>query len=238
MLVSNSSSSGTRHSVNSKRSLVLLGTFWLIACGTGSNDDTDADPTNGSGAESETTESGAGPDTETGSGTETGPDTGSEGDLCDQSCAVAAECGGEVTLDECIEECQQLLGDLEDVPECIPPNEAMLECIAGLDCAEFMAYLEGGPEAPCSAQEDALDECGDPGCILTIEGNENGCLAEYHCSGSEDYHAVQCSFADGCVCRLNGEDVGSCMNAEPVCASDFDQQVPAINDCCGWMLEP
>lgn len=104
-----------------------------------------------------------------------------------------------------------------------------------------MAYLEGDLGAPCVAEDEALGECGDPGCISTATGNSDSCVFEHHCTGSDEAYAVECVM-DSCVCRINGEDVGTCMTGEALCLTfqdpipDPDTPITAVNDCCGWML--
>lgn len=100
-------------SFSAKLALAVFGSWSLIACAEGPyGNDSNADM-----ATESSSETGTQANTETGSGTDI------DDDLCTQGCTVAADCGGKVSLAECVTECQQLFAGLEEFPSCIPPPQ-------------------------------------------------------------------------------------------------------------------
>ncbi|MCA9680999.1 MAG: hypothetical protein KC457_02290 [Myxococcales bacterium] len=189
---------------------------------------TDADSTDTDSTDTTTSDTGS---------TDTGTTDGG-GSLCTDACTVVAECG-EDPLDECIADCEYLFETLgAEIPECVPPNEAVYECVAGLSCEEFQALLAAESPYPCEAEIEGLGECGDPGCELTAGGNLDGtsCEFSYHCTGEETY-TVECVDGEGCDCAVDGEPVASCPDIALVCSAiDSEGVVDAVNECCGWLL--
>ena len=83
-------------------------------------------------------------------------------------------------------------------------------------------------------------------CELIGGGDELGsyCTYQFDCYGSGK-HRVEC-IDGGCVCLLDGVEVGSCDSLYPALCEPFDPTDPnqanativaRLNECCGWMLE-
>ena len=70
-------------------------------------------------------------------------------------------CEGDITLEECLLYCNEALEGLD--AECTMLAETFFNCIGGLSCEEYQAYLdEPTPDYPCAEEEAALEPC-DPG---------------------------------------------------------------------------
>lgn len=74
---------------------------------------------------------------------------------CESACAVLASCVG-ATLTDCQLECTAARDEAATASsECGTAYDAVLSCIAGLDCAGAADYQAGVEGYPCSAEEDA-----------------------------------------------------------------------------------
>jgi hypothetical protein len=81
--------------------------------------------------------------------------TGSVPEACTSSCEVVAMCT-QGSQPQCEAACTQGLEMFEAIgPQCVTDQTSLLECVAGLDCAQYELYDAGAGEYPCKSEADA-----------------------------------------------------------------------------------
>lgn len=212
---------------------VVVVALFSFACGESSNESSQMTSTPGSG-------------TTTGTGTATGTGTGEEdvtssspprADLgfdppqsCGGYCEAVSECAGQ-SEDDCLIGCSATYDERASVEGACPDeHEALLSCVAALDCDGVAAHLADPGTGPCSGPHNAAElQCalGDgelpPTCVelcATVEtcGFSTGEECEASCSqalvtaaeaGSSCAAAQQDLFA--CTAALTCEEYGDWM---------------------------
>lgn len=129
---------------------------------------------------------------------------------------------------ECALEC---VGAAGDMPTCAEAYTNFNNCIAMLDCAQFMKAFMENDFGPCNDEFEAVE----PACP-TCEGFGGGggpdsCVIGQQCP-NEPEQAFECE-GDTCTCLVGGQPTNTCP-ANGVCELGFEAQAEAANLCCGF----
>ena len=205
------------------------GTVGMSSTPTTSGDD-------GSGSANPTQDNGTMPGDTAGGMTTTGNNTTTGGDpdlmqLCEAWCNKNVGCQ-ETGRDACAAECFADLSDQEGM--CADAFTALLECMLGMTCEEFVAFTDEDEPGPCAAEADAYQNaCSDEVCIASIGTNQDNteCSYSVDCPG-EPSRELQCA-DETCICLEDGEQVGMCpaMNA----CMNIDELSNKALDCCDFI---
>ncbi|MFV8753022.1 hypothetical protein ACNOYE_20945 [Nannocystaceae bacterium ST9] len=199
------------------------------------------------GSDGETTDVDTSSDdaSEVGDSTDGDTTTGEPEDPCVGYCQLEQQCDPEFDYAACLGWCGDEVAAAEGTA-CEPALSEFHACLSGLSCGEFNAIFDD-PEGPCFDAVVAFDDlCGE---LLTCELSGGGdiegsfCSYQYECHASA-LHRVECD-AEGCVCLIDGVEVGSCDQLYPEICEELDPDpdtavmvtVERMNECCGWQLE-
>jgi hypothetical protein len=180
-------------------------------------------------------------DTASGSATSGGPDTGDEtGGNPGLPGACAAVCmhwdmcepGSAGPVDECTANCS---AGVEIPSPCAMASAALANCVAALPCEEALKFLEGPNDRPTSCLEELKNVdaiCGGPDCGGEITGGGGFCEFEQECDGLKQNYACDLE-SNTCTCTENDVPGKQCPE-DGLCAKDRDEQLVAVEACCGW----
>lgn len=202
-----------------------------------------AAPTTGDGSpttsSNSTGESPTGGSTTAGSETTGGTSTtnttsGPEEARCEDFCANAHACFPRLEVAECV---ANACYDATGTPECQAATEALFTCMAGMDCDEIFALADHDDYGPCTdpLAMEAAACTGEKACETQAGSNGNSCDVEFLCLG-EPPMSMECD-ATGCVCLVNGEQVGEC-STDGVCAKPPMSIFALAETCCDFPGAP
>lgn len=118
---------------------------------------------------------------------------------------------------------------------CVDANIAMNTCILDYTCAELDDAFNNGNLGKCEAQAAAAEEaCAGSVCEGFGGIGENGCSIGKSCP-EEPTEEYSCE-GDTCTCLVDGVSNGTTCPASGFCDLDYDAQVQAAFDCCGFEL--
>lgn len=147
---------------------------------------------------------------------------------CDSACTVLSEClGGTVT--DCQLDCTTARQEAADVSSgCATAYDAVLACVAGLDCADAADYQAGAEGYPCSAEEDAaLVACTE---VSTPTACEGFCTLASMCDGGD---AQACQALCG-ETQANADALGAGCGAAQTDAFECVAALATCEDYAAW----
>ncbi len=189
----------------------------------------------GSGSANPTQDSGTATGSTAGGVTTTGDTATTGGDpdlmkLCEAWCSKNAGCQASQP-DGCAADCFAELGSGESV--CAEAEQALLNCMLGMTCEEFVAFTDKEDPGPCAAESSAVDEaCADQACTGSIGTSEDSSECSYSVDcPNQPLREMQCT-VETCTCLEDFKEVGTCP-AMGVCMTLEDIGAKSM-DCCGF----
>lgn len=166
----------------------------------------------------------------------TGGGSGSATPSCEAACDLLFSCPNVPPeypdKASCVADCTSAVDG--STAECVDAFIGFNECVATYTCAELAAAFNMGDLGKCQAASDAADMvCSGNVCEgFGSVGGPDSCSIGQMCPDmpSEEYSCE----ADTCTCLVDGVPNGMSCPSNGFCGLDFDAQVQAAFDCCGF----